>query len=134
MPANVGSLNILLSASANGLKSAFDMAKKEVSSFGSSFKSALTGLPGLVGALGVGAAVTGLVELTKSSFESISTLHDNAIALGTSTEALSRLQFAAKQAGVDAEKLTGALGKMQTISPTPPQVADPQQTLSRNSD
>jgi hypothetical protein len=105
----ISKLSVLLTASAAGFTSGMAGASKSLGKFHSDF-SDVAGKIGALGAvIGAGAAVYGFASLVKSSFESIDALNDTATALGVTTEALSRLQYAAKFAGLDAQGLNTGL-------------------------
>ena len=111
----IAKMNALLTATASGFSRVFSDAGKSVTSFSSQMASVGAKISAIGGAIGAGAAVYQIVSLTKASFESIDTLKDQAEAIGVSTEALSRLQYAAQFAGVDAGTMSGAVGKMVKI-------------------
>lgn len=69
-------------------------------------------------AIGAGAAVAGLVALTKSSMDTIATTAKLADQIGTSTESLVGLQHAAKLTGTDTEMLGEQLTKLPNILAT----------------
>jgi hypothetical protein len=109
---NIATLNILLKASANGLVNTFKAADSAVTSLSSSVKGAFTGMGAMFAGLGAAGAIGGIVALTNSAMDNIGALKDQSDAMGITTEALSRLQYAAQFAGVDAESLNASLGKM----------------------
>lgn len=71
-----------------------------------SFKGALAGL-------GIGLTVKGLVDLVKGTADEADELRDLSIQLGTTTEFLSELKFAAGQAGIELGTLETGLRTLQ---------------------
>jgi hypothetical protein len=69
-------------------------------------------LLGLGAALSVAGLATGLVSITKGAIEAVDALNDTAGKLGTTTEQLSELRYAAEITGSHAEDLDAAIGKM----------------------
>lgn len=111
--ATAGVLQLLFTTDASGLSKGIGKARAEVVGFGESVAASGAKIAGLWA--GLGAAVTGggLAMFTKQGMDSANATRILAERLGTSTEGLSRLQYAAKLADVDAETLSGSLEKMQ---------------------
>jgi hypothetical protein len=109
----IAKLNVLLTASVGGFASSMASAAQPLASFGSNVLSTSAKIGGLVG------AITGLVGagslslLVHQSMEAIDATAKLADRMGTSTEAMVGLKFAAKLAAVDQETLTTSLTKMQ---------------------
>jgi hypothetical protein len=110
--ATIGYLRLLFGADTKqleeGSKRARDEMKKNKEETEKSVKQLTT-----FGVVAAGGAVAGLVALTKSSFDGINATRGLAERIGTSSEALSKLQYAAKLSDVDSETLSGSLEKMQ---------------------
>lgn len=112
--ATIGYLRLLFGADTAPLKKGCKEAKSsihDVADAGSRMGSVL-GTAGGAAAIGVGVAAVAMGALVKSSADAMDATHDMAERLGTSTEALSRLGYAAKLSGVDASTLEGSLDKM----------------------
>jgi hypothetical protein len=111
----VGSVLINFGAATAGYFAGSKAVKDDAGSIGSAFG----GLGGKVGGafLAAGAAVAaagiGMVAALKSGAEEVTRLAHEANRLSVTTEAFSRLGFAAKQTGVDAETLSKAMMKSQ---------------------
>jgi hypothetical protein len=110
--ATIGYLRLLFGADTKeleaGSKRARDEMKKNKEETEKTVKQLTT-----FGVVAAGGAVAGLVALTKSSFDGINATRGLAERIGTSSEALSKLQYAAKLSDVDSETLSGSLEKMQ---------------------
>jgi hypothetical protein len=122
MSKQISSLWVGLTGNLSGLSASFGAAIKPVKGLSVALGTAgvklrafaNTGTKLATAGLAVGAlgAAAGLVALTKSSFEAIDTLKDQAESIGVTTAALSRLQYAASFAGIEAGAVTDAMGKM----------------------
>lgn len=108
----IARLNAMLTATAKGFESVFKSAGSSVQTFGSQFASVRAKISAIGGVIGAGAVAYEIISLTKASFDSVDALKDQAEAIGVSVESLSRLQYAAKFAGVDAGTMSSAVGKM----------------------
>lgn len=109
---DISKLSVILTGSASGLTAMFSGAKSDLNSFTSSFKSAAGAITGIGAAIGAGAAVAGIVSLTKNTFDTIDANAKLSDSLGISTEALTRLQYAGSYAGASNEALTTGITKM----------------------
>jgi len=107
----VGTLNIILSASAKGFTAVMQSAQKRISGFGASVRGmasiAKTAFIGLTAT--ATAAAGGLIVLTKNAMRNIDATSKLADRLGLATEDLTSLQHAADLAGVSTEQLDKAL-------------------------
>lgn len=111
--ASIARMNAMLTATSGGFSAGLKQGEKALSSFKSTFSAvALATAAYDLGKQAITGAYNATVGLVASSIESIGALHDQAAQLGITTDALARLQFAAKDAGVDGEALTGSLTKM----------------------
>lgn len=66
-----------------------------------------------VGGAAAGAVAVAVIALTKASMDNIDVLAKQARSLGLSTQAFQKMAMVAGEAGVEAEQLSGMLGKMQ---------------------
>lgn len=122
MAKQISSLWVGLTGNVSGLAKSFGSAiapvkglSSHISALNTRLSSTIaTGLKFSAVAAGVAAAgaAAGLVALTKSSITNIDKLKDQAESLGVSTDALSRMQYAASFAGVENEALATSFGKM----------------------
>src|SRR5687768_4703904 len=105
-------LAVNLTAGVGGFASGMAGAIKPLGAFGGAVASASAKIGGLF------AGITGLISagaitaMVKQSLESIDTLKDQADALGLTTDALSRMNYAASFAGVGSEMMGSSLQKM----------------------
>ncbi len=113
--ATIGYLKLMFGADTGPLKKGCAEARSSISSVGDagSRMGSLLATAGKVGAAGVGAAGVALAALAKNSADNMDRIHDAAERVGTSTEAFSKLEHAAKMSGVSSELLEGSLEKMQ---------------------
>jgi phage-related protein len=95
----------LLSTATNTLGTALGPLVGQVGALGTAF--AALGRGGI--ALGLAAVSGGIIALAKSTADSVVQLKDQAAALGLSVQQLQALQKATAAAGLDTDKLTGAL-------------------------
>ncbi|WP_254509891.1 hypothetical protein [Anatilimnocola floriformis] len=117
--ATIGSLNVNLGMSTAAFSAGAKKATETVKSLASGVSSAASAIPGLgvaiagIGAaLGAGALLAGFQSMVKGSMETIDATGDLAGRIGVTTEALSRLQYAAQLTGSEAESVAPALGKL----------------------
>lgn len=106
---------VALRATHFGIAAAVTKARSALgglSSFGRSVASSLSSGFALVGAGLAALGAYSFTSLIKGSLDSIDALKDQADALGVSTDALSRLNYAASFAGVESGTMNAALGKM----------------------
>src|SRR4051812_9707012 len=110
--ATIGYLRIVAEAATDKLGKGLNSAAATVNNFGARAGAAAI-KTAAIGTAGGAAAVGGLAAFAKSGMDSINATRVLAERLGTSTEGLSRLQYAASIADVDSETLAGSLEKMQ---------------------
>jgi hypothetical protein len=117
--ATIGSLNVNLGMSTAAFSAGAKKAKETVASLASGVSSAASAIPGLgvaiagIGAaLGAGALAAGFQSMVSGAMDTIDATGDLAGRIGVSTEALSRLQYAAQLTGSEAESVAPALGKL----------------------
>src|SRR5437762_28776 len=87
-------------------------AKSALGGLQSAFSGTTGKILGIAGALGIGLSIHGIIDFIKTNMDSIVTLKHHADALGVSTEALSKLQYAASFAGIATDDFDGLLKKM----------------------
>jgi len=113
--ATIGVLNLLYSADTTGLAAGTKAARAHVMSADEVAKESAENWKkfrlAVIGA-GIGAAAS-LEEMTRSGFAAINATRQMAARVGTSVDELSRLQSAAKLAGVDSETLGTAFFRME---------------------
>jgi hypothetical protein len=112
MAGSIANLNVKLTASIGSFAASMTSAAKPLAGFAGKVGAASMKLASFAGAATALVAGGSLLALVNNSLDSIDALKDQADALGVSTDALSRLQYAAKFAGVENEALGGALQKM----------------------
>lgn len=78
----------------------------------SGWSSALSTAQGVLGAFGLQASISGVVNFTKSVFDNASAIHDMGERLGISAEAVQGFKFAAEQAGSSMDTVGTAITKM----------------------
>ncbi len=111
----IGNLTIGTRLNSKGLKKGADESKSILQSIGKQVSVLNTALAGIGAAVGIGFLVKGFTELTKSQIDSVSATTRLADRIGTTTEALSGLQYVARQAlgTSDIEGFGDALSDMQ---------------------
>lgn len=109
----IANLNVKLAASIGGFAAGMSKAAKSVSDLGSDVASTAGRIAGWGGAIAAVATGGGLGVLIHSCMEAIDVTAKLADRMGSGTEAITALEYAAKLAGIDAESLTGGLTKMQ---------------------
>src|SRR5262245_50485715 len=110
--ATIGSISLLLSANTAKFNTALDAAGDKLKSFEKSTLSFKGILGGLGASLAAAFTINAFKGWVKEGLDAIDTLNDMAIKLGTTTEKLSGLQYAAKLAGSNGEELVAVLNKM----------------------
>lgn len=108
--ANVGKLNVIVGASAAGMKTGLSSAAQAVTGFAGEVKSSLGGI---AGALGVGLTAVGLKSWIGGAMDTIKNTALMAKTLHIGTEQFSELGYAASKSGTNAETLAIGLGKME---------------------
>jgi hypothetical protein len=111
----IGTLLLNMKARAEGLQKGAKAARKTLGSIVDSVTSTQAALAGLGSAIGTGVAVSAFTEMAKAQAENIAYTTRLADRIGTTTEELSGLQYAAKHAlGTDdIEAFGDALSDMQ---------------------
>jgi hypothetical protein len=109
----IGSILIAFSAATGGYFAGSKAVKDDASSVESTFGGIGGSLTEMFAGIGAGLSAGALVEGLKNAGEQVTELARDADKLSVSTEQLSRLRFAAKDAGVDAETLSKAMLKAQ---------------------
>lgn len=110
--ATIGNLNVKLSASSASFVSGLAKAQASLTSFGS-FMSSTAGRISAFGSAALAAAAGGgLAVLVKQSMTAIATTGEMADRLGIASDALGRLQYAARSSGSSAEEMNASLRKM----------------------
>jgi hypothetical protein len=104
---------LLCTADTSGLQKGAAKARTEVLSVAATVEQARSKMGGLLAGLGAALGVGSLTAWVKGSMDAINSTRVLGERLGTSSEALSRLGYAAKIADVDSETLAGSLSKMQ---------------------
>ena len=105
---SLGSLIVKIGADISALRSDTASATKSLSAL----EGAATSLGGIMKALGVAAAATGLASMVRSSLEAIDSAAKLSRQLGGTIDGLKGLQLAATDAGVDSGTLTGAMERL----------------------
>jgi hypothetical protein len=108
----VGSLNVMVGANVERLQKRLRKARKNISAFTSRIGRASKAMAKF-GAAGTAAAASGLAYLAVQEGRVIMRTKRVADRLGTTTKALSRLQFAAQATGVENERLQEGLQEMR---------------------
>jgi hypothetical protein len=111
--ATIGVLNLLATADVTGLTKGIGKARTEIVSIGATVEQARSKMAGLVAGVGAALGIGSMTAWVKGSMDAINSTRVLGERLGTSSEALSRLSYAAKIADVDQETLTGSLQKME---------------------
>jgi len=112
--ATIASLSASLKADVNKFSKGMKKARRSLKKFSSFIPGANLNV-GKFGLAITAVAAGALVLLTKRSLESIDATAKLADRLGTTTEALQELRFAASQTGVDAETLNKSLEKLSKV-------------------
>ena len=112
--ATVGVIKIASEFSIAGLKKGADNAIGVLNKFQTQTSSVTAAVTGMAGVVAGAAGAYGIGALVKSSMEGIDSTARLADRLGVTTEDLSRLEYAAGQARIPAETLTGALEGLNT--------------------
>lgn len=109
-----GVIQLLYTAETGGLLNANNQVLKEMDRLEKKRKEVTRNtLAGIAAGVGGALAGLGLSAWVKGSMDAVNSTRALAEQLGTSTEALSELQYAASLADVDAETLAGSLQKME---------------------
>jgi hypothetical protein len=111
--ASISKLSVVLSASIGSFSAGMKQAGQQLDSFTSQFKASVGMMAGIGASLGAVAGIGGIGAMIKGQFEAIASTDRLAQSLGVSTQALSRLQYAASVSGVSTEAVGGALFKME---------------------
>jgi hypothetical protein len=109
----IGVMNLIYSADTTGLTKGTGKARSEVKAVAGVVEEARSKMGGVLAGLGAALGVGSLGVWVKSSMDAINSTRVMAERLGTSSDALSRLSYAAKIADVDQETLNGSLQKME---------------------
>ena len=109
---NIARMNAMLTATAAGFDAEMKSAGRSVGTFGGIFSSTASKIAGLGSLIGVGFGAHELKEFVGNSIETIDAMKDQAESIGVTTDALSRLRYAAQFAGVGNDALASAIGKM----------------------
>ena len=114
--ATIASLVVNLGLASASFTSGLKSAKGSLAGFGrdiKSFATSATGIfTGLAAAAGVGLSMHAGISAIKSTMEEVDKLNKQARAIGVTTDALSRLQYAAQFAGMEAGDVAPMLAKM----------------------
>jgi len=114
--ATIASLVVNLGLASASFTSGLNKAKGSLAGFGRDIKSFATStagiFTGLAAAAGIGLSMHAGVEAIKSTMEEVDKLNKQARAIGVTTDALSRLQYAAQFAGMEAGDVAPMLAKM----------------------
>lgn len=108
----LGTLQVILSATADKLTAGLNTAKRALSSFDGAITSSVAKFGALSGAIGGGLSIAGITALTKSQAEVIDSAAKMSDRLGIATESLIGLQHAGNLAGADVELMNKSLEKM----------------------
>jgi ABC-type transporter Mla subunit MlaD len=113
-------IKIAIEAQTAMLQKGFGEAKQAINNLeGSMAKNVAGGMAiftaGLVAVQGALATVQGAISSVKQAFDEMDQVADTAARLGTSSDALVALGYAAQMSGSSAETLNGALEKMQNL-------------------
>jgi hypothetical protein len=109
----VGSVLIDFGANTGQYFAGSKSVKSDASSISSTFGGVGGSIAGVFAGIGAALSAGALIAGLKSAGAEVVNLAKDADKLSVSTEALSRLRFAAKQTGVDAETLSHAMLKLQ---------------------
>lgn len=113
MATKIGKTAAVLTANSSGFTTAYREAEAGLKSFATTAASVASGMAAFdIGKAAAEGAYNWTVGLVRESLKSIDNLNDQATALGVSTEALSRLSYAAAFSGVSTEALNTGLRKM----------------------
>lgn len=110
--ANVASLNVVLSASTAKFSAGMAKGRAALGGFAAAVTSTKAAITGLGALLAGGLAVGGLTAMVKRTVDAIDEQKDLASQLGITTDALTRLNYAATLNGSSAEAVGSALGFM----------------------
>jgi hypothetical protein len=131
--ANIGKLNVVMTGGISGFEAAMSKAeavtKNKVASIGHAFET-LGGLKNLLGGIAGAAALGGLTELVTSSIEAAGATTELSERLGTTTESLTRLQYAGAGVGASSEAVVSALSPCPRGSGRPSRRAGKRPRLS----
>jgi hypothetical protein len=108
--ATIASLNVVLSASSVAFSRGMKQGQSALAGFKASIGTATAVLAGFGGALASIAAAKGLTTMVAGTIELVDQLGDTAAQLGITTDALTRLQYAADISGSSAEHVATAIG------------------------
>jgi hypothetical protein len=109
----IGVLNLIFSTDTASLTKGTSKARSEVKSVAVAVEQAGSRMKGLLAGAAAALGVGSLGAWVKGSMDAINSTRVLAEQLGTSTEALSKLQYAAKLADVDSGTLATSLTKME---------------------
>src|SRR5437870_4692183 len=109
---NIAKMNAMLTGSAAGFTAMCREGERSIGGFAGTYSSAASKVAGLAGVFGLALGLNEVKQFVGSSIERVDALKDEAEALGVTTEALSRMRYAASFAGVESESLAGGLTKM----------------------
>lgn len=108
----VASLVFEMSANVARLQTDMSRARSTVETAMDGIKSAAVMAQRALGALGVAASVTGLVEMIHGAIESENALHELGLRTGQTVETLSALRGVAKQSGTDMDAVATGVQKL----------------------
>lgn len=112
----VGALRVVLGANTANFEAGMKRAKREAATSATAIQRSLSGIRGSLGAatagLVGGAALSGLVSLSKRALEYASSLGETAQQLGVTTEALQVFRYAGSQVGITNEEMDTSLKKL----------------------
>lgn len=109
----VGSVQVVLSVSYDGLKKGFAAAESLTKKFSDVANAAAANIARLT--VGMTAATAAIGYFTYKGMAAIDNLHDQAAELGLTTEAWSSLTFAAAASGVAAEDVQKSMNKLAVV-------------------
>lgn len=104
----IATLNTVFSATTAGFDSAVSKARKSLGGF----QSAIFSVKGALAGLGVGLSLGKVVSELSEAADSMAELADAADQIGTTTEALGALRYAANFVGVESEAVTTSMSKL----------------------
>ncbi len=106
-------MNLIYSADTAGLIKGTGKVRSEIVGVGQLVEQTKSKLGGLMAGVGAALGIGSMGAWVKQSMDAINSTRRMATELGTSTEAMSRLESVAKLSGISTEELSGGITKME---------------------